>query len=104
MTTSAYTVSISEITPRARTLPIGLTEGNNSAIARHGVSAPSGVQAGLHPPRYAALLNPPSPRFGHSSCRPAGHIARRLGVEFADQDVGEFAILPRDQAQIAAVR
>ncbi len=41
----------------------------NGATARHGVSAPSGVQAGLHPPRYAALLMPSSPRFGHSSGR-----------------------------------
>ncbi len=29
---------------------IGLTEGNNSGSTCHGVSAPSGVQAGFHPP------------------------------------------------------
>ncbi len=46
---------------------VGLAQGNNTATARHGVSAPSGVQAGLHPPRYAASLKPSSPRFGHSS-------------------------------------
>jgi hypothetical protein len=48
---------------------IGLTEGNNAAITRHGVSAPSGVQAGFHPPRYAALLNQPSPILRHSSSK-----------------------------------
>src|SRR5271165_2852557 len=32
-----------------------------------GVSAPSEVQAGFHPPRYAASLTPSSPSFGHSS-------------------------------------
>jgi len=46
---------------------VGLTEGNNAATARQGVSAPSGVQAGLHTPRYAALPKPSSPRFGYSS-------------------------------------
>src|SRR6185312_2381832 len=51
---------------------IGLTKGNNSAIARHGVSAPSGVQAGFHPPRYAASFTSPSPNLPHSSdCWPA---------------------------------
>jgi len=46
---------------------IGLTEGNNGGSACHGVSAPSGVQAGFHPPRYAALLKPSSPILRHSS-------------------------------------
>ena len=39
----------------------------NGATACHSVSAPSGVQAGFHPPRYAALLRPSSPSFGHGS-------------------------------------
>jgi hypothetical protein len=34
---------------------VGLTERHNGATACHGVSAPSGVQAGSHPPRYAAF-------------------------------------------------
>ena len=46
---------------------LGLTQGNNSANACHGVSAPSGVQAGFHPPRYAAFLTQPSPILRHSS-------------------------------------
>jgi len=46
---------------------IGLTEGNNSAVARHGVSLLREVQAGSHPPRYAALLTQPSPILRHSS-------------------------------------
>jgi len=46
---------------------VGLTEGNYGAIACHGVSAPSGVQAGSHPPRYAALLKPSSPTLRQSS-------------------------------------
>jgi len=48
---------------------VGLTQGNNGAIHRHGVSAPSGVQAGFHPPRYAASFTSPSPNFPHSSRR-----------------------------------
>jgi hypothetical protein len=55
---------------------VGLTERDNSAIARHGVSAPSGVQAGFHPPRYAAFLKPPSPSFAHSSLY---HELRQIG-------------------------
>ena len=51
---------------------LGLTEGNYSAIAHLGVSLLREVQAGFHPPRYAALLNPPSPRFGHSSDAQSG--------------------------------
>jgi hypothetical protein len=46
---------------------VGLTEGNNGATARHGVSLLREVQAGFHPPRYAASLTQPSPSFGHSS-------------------------------------
>jgi hypothetical protein len=46
---------------------LGLTQRDNGATACHGVSAPSGVQAGLHPPRYAAFLIQPSPSFPHSS-------------------------------------
>ncbi len=46
---------------------IGLTEGNNGAIDHRGVSLLREVQAGFHPPRYAAFLNPPLPRFAHSS-------------------------------------
>jgi hypothetical protein len=57
---------------------VGLTEGNDGATARHGVSAPSGIQAGLHPPRYVALLKPSSPRFRHSSDgRLRGRMAER---------------------------
>jgi hypothetical protein len=46
---------------------VGLTEGNNGAIHRHGVSLLREVQAGFHPPRYVAFLTEPSPRFRHSS-------------------------------------
>jgi len=61
---------------------VGLTEGNNGTTARHGVSAPSGVQAGLHPPRYAALLKLSSPRFGHSSAViPPHRMLDHLGRE-----------------------
>ena len=53
--------------PRERVVNrAGLTERRNSATARHGLSAPSGVQTGLHPPRYAALRRSPSPGFGQS--------------------------------------
>ena len=48
---------------------LGLTEWDNGVIPRHGVSLLREVQAGFHPPRYAALLTEPSPSFGHSSCR-----------------------------------
>jgi hypothetical protein len=46
---------------------VGLTQGNNAVKTRHGVSLLREVQAGFHPPRYAAFLNQPSPRFHHSS-------------------------------------
>jgi hypothetical protein len=45
----------------------GLSQGNNGAIPHHGVSLLREVQAGFHPPRYAAFLTSPSPSFGHSS-------------------------------------
>jgi hypothetical protein len=48
-------------------LVVGLTERNNGAIARYGVSLLREVQAGFHPPRYAAFLKSPSPSFGDSS-------------------------------------
>jgi hypothetical protein len=35
-------------------------------MARHGVSLLREVQAGFHPPRYAAFLTQPSPSFSHS--------------------------------------
>jgi hypothetical protein len=37
---------------------IGLTERDNTAIARHGVSAPSGVQAGSSPASIRRLDHP----------------------------------------------
>ena len=40
---------------------------NNGAIPHHGVSLLREVQAGFHPPRYAAFFTSPSPGFGHSS-------------------------------------
>ena len=46
---------------------LGLSEGNNRAILCHGVSLLREVQAGFHPPRYAAFLTSPSPSFGYSS-------------------------------------
>src|SRR6185312_9516836 len=46
---------------------VGLTQGNNGARTRHGVSLLREDLACLHLPRYAALLNQPSPRCGHSS-------------------------------------
>ena len=46
---------------------IGLTEGNNSVNAHLGVSLLREVQAGFHPPRYAAFLTQPSPILRHSS-------------------------------------
>jgi hypothetical protein len=46
---------------------VGLTERNNSAIVHRGVSLLREVQAGFHPPRYAAFLKSSSPRFGDSS-------------------------------------
>ena len=71
---------------------IGLTEGDNGAIARHGVSLLREVQAGFHPPRYAAFLKPSSPRFGHSSLigsdmlihnKAAVRISRFLSAQYA---------------------
>ena len=56
---------------------IGLTEGNNGAIAHRGVSLLREVQAGFHPPRYASL-NPPSPRFAYSSRRRFARSVRRV--------------------------
>ncbi|WP_424139110.1 hypothetical protein, partial [Roseomonas chloroacetimidivorans] len=44
-----------------------LTQGDNSGIAHLGVSLLREVQAGFHPPRYAASLTSPSPTFGDSS-------------------------------------
>src|SRR4051794_13181255 len=45
-----------------------LMQRDNGAIACHRRIAPSGGPGRLcHPPRYAALLTPPSPSFGHSS-------------------------------------
>ena len=43
---------------------------------RHGVSLLREALAGFHPPRYAALLNQPSPRFGHSSGRRRATVRR----------------------------
>jgi hypothetical protein len=48
-----------------------LMQRDNGAIACHRRIAPSGGPGRLcHPPRYAALLTPPSPSFGHSSPLP----------------------------------
>src|SRR3954454_1616865 len=45
-----------------------LMQRDNGAIACHRRIAPSGGPGRLcHPPRYAALLTPPAPSFGHSS-------------------------------------
>ena len=46
---------------------LGLPQANNGAIPLHGVSLLREIQAGFHPPRYAAFLSAPSPSFGHSS-------------------------------------
>ena len=95
---------------------VGLTEGNNSAIARHGVSAPSGVQAGFHPPRYAAFLTPPSPIFAHSSAirrrglywrspssRLKKHFAASAFAVALDQDVEHHAILVDRAPEVNAI-
>ena len=42
---------------------IGLTERDNTAIARHGVSAPSGVQAGSSPASIRRLAHPAITQF-----------------------------------------
>ncbi len=67
---------------------VGLTEGYNGAPARHGVSVPSGVQAGFHPSRYAASLKPSSPSFGHSSLPPLDHHTRNLQARSASPHPG----------------
>ena len=48
---------------------IRLTEGDNSVNAHLGVSLLREVQAGFHPPRYAAFLTQPSPILRHSPIR-----------------------------------
>src|SRR5207342_1762714 len=68
---------------------LGLTEWDNGAIPRHRVSFLREVQAGFHPPRYAALLTKPSPSFGHSSTAPAARFRNELedymSEEYADE-------------------
>src|SRR5512144_3034747 len=56
---------------------VGLTEWDNRTITRHGVSLLREVQAGFHPPRYAAFLTKPSPSFGYSSAESAVFICKK---------------------------
>ncbi len=96
--------------------------------ADRSLPAPSGVQAGLHPPRYAALLKPSSPRFGHSSvageARPQRYGGRhsagsaallvRRGGEERDHQVlkcdsshvqrGEFRVFHRREGRLSLRR
>lgn len=73
---------------------LGLTEGNNTGSAHLGVSLLREVQAGFHPPRYAAFLIQPSPILRHSSINGLyeTEVIRRRGP-WRSLEAVEFATL-----------
>src|SRR3954465_8280424 len=70
-----------------------LMQRDNGAIACHRRIAPSGGPGRLcHPPRYAALLTPPSPSFGHSSPRVPGTLYTMPFVTIANTSVASVPL------------
>ncbi len=72
---------------------VGLAEGDNGAIARHGVSLLREVRAGFVTPRYAAFT--PSPSSRHSSEADDGITQGRLSLETAKLSEGFFGQLKK---------